>query len=154
METRGLLLWYNNSEDARGREKALGTRLQSVVTYVQCMMGVLSIQRLLVLWLAVFSLAWYKTRCKHVKCCLSVTGVSGLVIWFLRRSHSIQRLFLCSRDQTPSCSAVRGCRLSEILTTLLDLAARYLVLHGRLVYWLPIYRPRWLLLRCLKCFRI
>lgn len=46
-----------------------------------------------------------------------------------------------SGDQTPSCSAVRGCRLSEILTTLLDLAARYLVLHGRLVYWLPIYRP-------------
>ncbi|XP_078384389.1 tRNA (guanine(10)-N(2))-methyltransferase TRMT11-like isoform X2 [Oculina patagonica] len=46
-----------------------------------------------------------------------------------------------SGDQTSPCSAVRGCRLSEILTTLLDLAARYLVLHGRLVYWLPIYRP-------------
>lgn len=46
-----------------------------------------------------------------------------------------------SADQTSPCSAVRGCRLSEILTALLDLAARYLVLHGRLVYWLPIYRP-------------
>ncbi|XP_058950203.2 tRNA (guanine(10)-N2)-methyltransferase homolog [Pocillopora verrucosa] len=46
-----------------------------------------------------------------------------------------------SVDQTSPCSAVRGCRLSEILTALLDLAARHLVLHGRLVYWLPIYRP-------------
>lgn len=46
-----------------------------------------------------------------------------------------------SQDETPFCSAVRGCRLSEIVTILLDLAARYLVLHGRLVYWLPIYRP-------------
>lgn len=46
-----------------------------------------------------------------------------------------------SQGQAPVSSAVRGCRLSEILTTLLDLAARYLVLHGRLVYWLPIYRP-------------
>ncbi|XP_022795236.1 tRNA (guanine(10)-N2)-methyltransferase homolog isoform X1 [Stylophora pistillata] len=46
-----------------------------------------------------------------------------------------------SADQTSPCSAVRGCRLSEILTALLDLGARYLVLHGRLVYWLPIYRP-------------
>lgn len=46
-----------------------------------------------------------------------------------------------SVDQTSPSSAVRGCRLSEILTALLDLAARHLVLHGRLVYWLPIYRP-------------
>ncbi|CAH3123253.1 unnamed protein product [Porites lobata] len=46
-----------------------------------------------------------------------------------------------SQDETPFCSAVRGCRLSEIVTILLELAARYLVLHGRLVYWLPIYRP-------------
>ena len=27
----------------------------------------------------------------------------------------------------------------------MDLAARYLVLHGRLVYWLPVYRPRYVI---------
>ena len=56
--------------------------------------------------------------------------------------HVLIKVFFVSfRDETPFCSAVRGCRLSEIVTILLDLAARYLVLHGRLVYWLPIYRP-------------
>ncbi|XP_068737691.1 tRNA (guanine(10)-N2)-methyltransferase homolog isoform X1 [Montipora capricornis] len=46
-----------------------------------------------------------------------------------------------SHTEKPILPAVRGCRLSEIVTTLLDLAAQYLVLHGRLVYWLPVYRP-------------
>ncbi|XP_074606384.1 tRNA (guanine(10)-N(2))-methyltransferase TRMT11-like isoform X2 [Acropora palmata] len=46
-----------------------------------------------------------------------------------------------SHDDKSTLPAVRSCSLSEIVTSLLDFAARYLVLHGRLVYWLPVYRP-------------
>ncbi|XP_078665562.1 tRNA (guanine(10)-N(2))-methyltransferase TRMT11-like [Branchiostoma floridae x Branchiostoma belcheri] len=31
--------------------------------------------------------------------------------------------------------------LSDLLTDLLNYAAKHLVIHGRLVYWLPVYRP-------------
>ena len=31
--------------------------------------------------------------------------------------------------------------LSDILKDLLNFAAKYLTLHGRLTFWLPIYRP-------------
>ena len=56
-------------------------------------------------------------------------------------TSSLKCVFPCS-DETSTLPAVRSCSLSEIVTSLLDLAARYLVLHGRLVYWLPVYRPR------------
>jgi len=32
--------------------------------------------------------------------------------------------------------------LSEVMTDLLQFAAKYLTLNGRLVFWLPVYRQR------------
>ena len=56
-------------------------------------------------------------------------------------TSNLKCVFPCSDDKS-TLPAVRSCSLSEIVTSLLDFAARYLVLHGRLVYWLPVYRPR------------
>lgn len=55
----------------------------------------------------------------------------------LKGIHMAFYSFFFPRNTLP---AVKNCVLSEALCSLLEFSARYLVLNGRLVYWLPTYR--------------
>jgi hypothetical protein len=43
----------------------------------------------------------------------------------------------------PSYPAIRLGRLSDVILSLLHFASQYLTLHGRLVFWLPVHKPRY-----------